>query len=173
MDQVENACVLDSLCPVFREIATTRRLWFLNDVFHRVHFLGLLLFTQLFDAVEPSSVVETMPSVLKKFTLRSSTQSGAAYPLPCLTSRRARTRVRASFRPSSTALGKTRKTHRCPAKATFRARDIRSIRSAMKRPAQRITSELPIAIDFGAENLWLRSVQIGLPDLSARRKPVT
>jgi hypothetical protein len=47
------------------------------------------------------------------------------------------------------------------------------IRPAMKRPAQRIPSELPTAIDFGAEELWLRSVQIGLPDLSARRNALT
>jgi hypothetical protein len=39
VDQVENACVLGSLCPVFREIATTRRLWFLNDVF--IEFISL------------------------------------------------------------------------------------------------------------------------------------
>jgi hypothetical protein len=80
VDQVENACVLGSLCPVFREIATTRRLWFLNDVFHRVHFLGLLLFAQPFDAVEPSSVVETMPSVLKNLRCDQAPNPGQHTP---------------------------------------------------------------------------------------------
>lgn len=57
----------------------------MNDVFHRVYFLGLLLFAQLFDAVEPSSVVGTIPFCIKKIDAAIKHPSRAAYSLACLT----------------------------------------------------------------------------------------